>query len=413
MDCLWIEGGQKIEGKLQVPSSKNAALPLICLSLLTDQQVTLKNIPEVADIQSLTNLLAVLGVKREEDRFICPSIASDRAPYDLVRKLRASILLLGPLIARHGRAEISLPGGCAIGERPVDIHLKGLKALGAKLEISNGYIIAEAKKLKGTEFVLDFPTVTGTINLVTAACLAEGQTVLENVAREPEIVNVCQALQKMGAKIEGQGSSRIMIEGVSSLGALEWTVPADRIQLLTYLAAAAMTEGSIECFPYQKGMMNAVVQKFEEMGCQVNETADSISLIGAAELQPIEIETAPFPGFPTDAQAQFMACATIAKGTSSISENVFENRFQHVSELRRLGADIELRDHTAVVKGKAQLSGASVMASDLRASASLVLAGLRANGKTQVLRVYHLDRGYESFEQNLSKLGAKIWRETA
>jgi UDP-N-acetylglucosamine 1-carboxyvinyltransferase len=414
MDCLWIEGGAKLVGKVEVPPAKNAALPLLCLPLLTDEPVYFDRLPQVADIQSMQNLIASLGAKSIDNRgFQCKEIQSVKAPYEWVRKMRASILVLGPLLARAHRAEVSLPGGCAIGERPVDIHLKGLQALGAKIELEGGYIKASCKELRGCRFVLDFPTVTGTINLVMAAVLAKGETVLENVAREPEVHEVCDALVAMGAKISGQSSDRILIQGQEKLKGLRWNIQPDRIQLITYLAAAAITGGEIECFPYRKDTMNAVLQKFSEMGAEITESDSSLRLKSRGEIFPVEIETRPFPGFPTDAQAQFTACLSLAersKGPSVVRELVFENRFQHVSELRRMGADIEVKGNTAVIKGVSHLSGASVMASDLRASATLVLAGLRAQGKTQVLRVYHLDRGYERLEENLRTLGAKIWR---
>jgi UDP-N-acetylglucosamine 1-carboxyvinyltransferase len=415
MDCLWMEGGIRLSGKVDVPPAKNAALPLLCLPLLTDEPVTFERLPDVADIRSMENLIASLGAEQIDQRtFRCSKIKSVKAPYEWVRKMRASVLVLGPLLARAGKAEVSLPGGCAIGERPVDIHLKGLQALGAQITLESGYVKATANGLRGTRFVLDFPTVTGTINLVMAATLAKGETVLENVAREPEVQEVCDALIKMGAEISGQGTDRIFIQGKQKLNGLRWSIQPDRIQLITYLAAGAITGGEVECYPYRKDTMNAVVQKFLEMGCEVHESDKSILLKAPEKLNPIEIETGPFPGFPTDAQAQFTACLSVtdrAKGPGVVREVIFENRFQHVSELRRMGADIEVKGNTAVVRGVDDLSGASVMASDLRASATLVLAGLRARGKTQVLRVYHLDRGYEKLEEKLQRLGAKIWRE--
>lgn len=415
MDCLWIEGGPTLKGLVEVPPAKNAALPLLCLSLLTDEEIVFSSLPQVADIKSMENLLFGLGVEKTGlASFRCQKITSVKAPYEWVRKMRASVVVLGPLLARAHEAEVSLPGGCAIGERPIDIHLKGLQALGAEIKIEEGYVKARAPRgLTGTRFVLDFPTVTGTINLVTAAVLAKGETSFENVAKEPEVVEVCEALIKMGAKIYGHGGDRISVVGVEKLHGMRWTIQPDRIQLITYLAAGAITCGEVECKPYRKGTINAVIQKFEEMGCKIQEAENSIKLSAAQKLKPIEFETAPFPGFPTDAQAQFVACLTNADralGVSVVKEKVFENRFQHVSELRRMGADIEVKDHTAIIKGVPYLSGASVMASDLRASAALVLAGLQARGKTQVLRVYHLDRGYEGLEEKLAGLGAKIWR---
>ncbi|TVQ79289.1 MAG: UDP-N-acetylglucosamine 1-carboxyvinyltransferase [Bradymonadales bacterium] len=436
MDCLWIEGGKRLSGTLEVPSSKNAALPLMCLSLMTSAPVSLEALPAVADIESMRALLKDLGAEEAAPgQFQTKNIRSIRADYEIVRKMRASILVLGPLLAREGRAEVSLPGGCNIGDRPIDIHLEGLREMGAKIEIEGGYIFASASRLKGCHFSLPFPTVTGSINLMMAASLAEGVSHFENMAQEPEVTEVAHALKAMGAKIEGEGTAQLRIEGVSQLSGLNWRVPPDRIQLLTYLAAAAITGGEIRCRPYDQSSLGAVIQKFKDMSCQVEERREEmLSRVGnlhsthsqlwqgakareylevslsADSLKATDIETAPFPGFPTDAQAQFMACLSIADGSSQIHETVFENRFQHVSELKRMGAQIKLNAAVATIKGVKGLSGASVMASDLRASASLVLAGLAAKGKTQVLRVYHLDRGYENIEENLQGLGARIWR---
>jgi len=416
MDSLWIEGGNKLAGSVEVPGSKNAALPLMCLSLLTEEGVYLENLPRVSDIDSLRAVLSSLGVREEDPSFFrCAEVTSSLAPYELVRKMRASILVLGPLLARTGQAEVSLPGGCAIGERPVDIHLTALEKMGASIRLEGGYIFAKAKSLRGAEISLPFPTVTGTINLMMAASLAQGETRLLNAAREPEIVEVAQALRQMGSDIQGEGSSEIRIQGKTRLSGLRWKVQADRIQFLTYLAAGAITGGDVECSPYQAGSLEAVFEKFRQLGCELQVEGDQVRLRREGKLQPIQIETAPFPAFPTDGQAQFMACLSIAdskKGFSEIRENVFENRFQHVSELRRMGAKIELKGNLAKIEGVESLSGAAVMASDLRASASLVLAGLAARGKTQVLRVYHLDRGYEDLETKLARLGAKVWRES-
>jgi len=414
MDSLWIEGGRRLQGEVEVPASKNASLPLLCLSLLTAKPVRFKNLPAVSDIQSMRNLLGSLGVQEPEPGlFSAPKLTSVKADYDIVRKMRASILVLGPLVAREGRAEVSLPGGCAIGERPVDIHLTGLELLGAKIKLEGGYIFAEAKRLKGNHLPLHFPTVTGTINLMMAASLAEGETLISNAAREPEVVEMAEALRQMGVTLEGEGTSNIKIQGRTELNGLDWKIQCDRIQLITYLTAAAITGGDIACRSYRQGTMNAVVEKLREMGCEVAEAGDQIRLKSKLPLKPISIETGPFPEFPTDAQAQFMACLSLANpegGLSRMRETIFENRFQHVSELRRMGAQIRLRGNLASIRGVERLSGAAVMASDLRASASLVLAGLAAEGKTQVLRVYHLDRGYEHLEENLNRLGAKVWR---
>ncbi|PIR22321.1 MAG: UDP-N-acetylglucosamine 1-carboxyvinyltransferase [Deltaproteobacteria bacterium CG11_big_fil_rev_8_21_14_0_20_45_16] len=414
MDSLFIEGGRQLKGEVLVPSSKNASLPLMCLSLLTAEPVHIENLPDVSDIESLKLLLRSLGVKESEPGHLhCAEIHSTLAPYDLVRKMRASIMVLGPLLARAGHAEVSLPGGCAIGERPIDIHLKGLAALGAEIKLEAGYVHARAGRLRGAKIDLGFPTVTGTLNIVMAASLAEGETHLENCAREPEVVECIQVLRKMGADIEGEGTSNIRIRGKTSLSGVKWKVQSDRIQFLTYMAAGAITKGEVTCYPYRDGSLDLVFEKFREMGCEIEQTGDRIRLKSDMAFKPVEIETAPFPGFPTDGQAQFMACLSLGSrdvGRSHIRENVFENRFQHVSELRRMGANIRLRNNLASIQAVEYLSGASVMASDLRASASLVLAGLVARGKTEVLRVYHLDRGYEAMESKLKALGAKVWR---
>lgn len=414
MDSLVIEGGRRLKGLVEVPASKNASLPLMCLSLMTDQPVRFSNLPQVSDILSMKALLASLGVHQESHgHFHSAKLKSVRAEYDLVRKMRASILCLGPLVARWGRAEVSLPGGCAIGERPVDIHLKGLELLGAEIKLEGGYIHAKANRLKGCRLPLEFPTVTGTINLMMAAALADGESVISNAAREPEVAEVAEALRTMGLTIEGEGSPEIKIQGKQDLNGLDWQIQADRIQLITYLAAGAITGGEVTCTPYRPKSIDRVIEKFRDMGCSVEESASKILLSAKPPFKPVNIETAPFPGFPTDAQAQFMACLTLGDpegGFSRIRETIFENRFQHVSELRRMGAQIRLRGNLASIKGVSHLSGASVMASDLRASASLVLAGLAAHGQTQVLRVYHLDRGYEKLEEKLTALGAQIRR---
>lgn len=414
MESLFIEGGARLSGEVEVPASKNASLPLMCLSLLTDESVEFLNLPEVSDIESMRKLLRSLGASVEGGRIHFASLSSNRAEYELVRKMRASILVLGPLLARSGEAYVSMPGGCAIGERPVDIHIEGLKKLGAHVELKEGYIHAKADRLRGAEVPLSFPTVTGTLNILMAACLAEGETRILNAAREPEVVEVSEALIQMGAKISGVGSAELLVQGQSRLkGFSSWEVQADRIQSLTYLAAAAITQGEVGCRPYRPASMDAVIAKFREMGCRVTEGDNRIHLSVGSFLKCIQIETAPFPGFPTDAQAQFMACLSLAKsadGLSRIRETIFENRFQHVSELRRMGANIRLRGNLATIRGVPELSGASVMASDLRASASLVLAGLAAKGVTQVLRIYHLDRGYQGLEKRLESLGAKVWR---
>lgn len=402
-------------GEVTVPASKNASLPLMCLSLLTAEKFSFKNLPEVSDIQSLRNLLESLGVQiLSPTEFHCEELKSVKADYDLVRKMRASILVLGPLLARTGQAIVSMPGGCAIGERPVDIHLEGLKKLGAEIKLEDGYIHAVAKKLVGTRLNLAFPSVTGTINLMMAGSLAEGVTEITNAAREPEVSEVGEALEAMGAKVEGRGTSHLKIHGQASLKGLEnWSVQSDRIQLLTYLAAGAITKGKVTCAPYREGSIDAVIEKFRHMGCQIDVSDASITLESKGIIKSLNLETEPFPGFPTDAQAQFVSCLSLSSEESRMSEvreNIFENRFQHVSELRRMGADIRLEGNLARIQGVDFLKGASVMASDLRASASLVLAGLAAKGETNVRRIYHLDRGYQGLESKLEALGAKVWR---
>lgn len=412
MDSLRIEGGCRLEGEVKVPGSKNAALPLLCLSLLSSRPLRLTSVPQVEDMKSLKDLLSRLGVQEvEPNLFHCQELKSTRADYELVRKMRASILVLGPLLARAGQAEVSLPGGCAIGERPVDIHLEGLKRLGADCSIEQGYIKAAANELIGAEVELRFPSVTGTINLMTAATAARGESLLKNVAREPEVRAVARALRMMGVEIEGEGTSEIRVKAQSSFKEIDFEVPSDRIQLITYLAAAAITGGSICCEGYEEDSIDQALSKFQEMGCKIRTEGSSVSIEAPDTLMPVNIKTAPFPGFPTDAQAQFMACASLSEGTSHIEETIFENRFQHASELRRMGAQIKIQGNLASISGVKELSGAEVMASDLRASASLVLAGLAAKGETQVRRVYHLDRGYENLENNLNRLGAKIRRE--
>jgi len=418
MAIIQINGGHTLSGELSISGAKNAVLPILVTSLLTDQTLQLRNVPHLQDVTTTMSLLAQLGAEISMDDGMAISInaanlTSHAAPYELVRTMRASILVLGPLLARCGRAEVSLPGGCAIGARPVDLHLRGMQALGAEVEVKNGYIHARADRLVGARIVMDTVTVTGTENIMMAATLARGTTVIENAAQEPEVVDLAQCLNAMGARISGAGSDTLHIEGVDKLGGAVHPVLPDRIETGTYLVAAAMTGGRIRLRNARADTLDAVLQKLVAAGAEVNTGSDWISLdMHGRRAQAVNITTAPFPGFPTDMQAQFTALNAIAEGTSVISERVFENRFMHVLELQRLGANIQLRGGNAIVKGVKKLSGAPIMATDLRASASLVLAGLVAEGQTQVDRVYHIDRGYENIEEKLSALGADVRRIT-
>lgn len=418
MAIIQINGGRRLSGELAVSGAKNAVLPILVASLLTDQTLQLRNVPHLQDVTTTMSLLAQLGAEISMDDGMAISInaanlTSHAAPYDLVRTMRASILVLGPLLARCGRAEVSLPGGCAIGARPVDLHLRGMQALGAEVEVRNGYIHARADRLVGARIVMDTVTVTGTENIMMAATLAQGRTVIENAAQEPEVVDLADCLNAMGANISGAGTDTLYIEGVERLGGAVHSVLPDRIETGTYLVAAAMTGGSIRLRNARPHTLDAVLQKLAAAGAELSTGPDWISLdMHGRRPQAVDITTAPFPGFPTDMQAQFTALNAIAEGTSVISERVFENRFMHVLELQRLGANIQLRGGNAIVKGVERLSGAPIMATDLRASASLVLAGLVAEGQTRVDRVYHIDRGYENIEEKLSALGADIRRIT-
>lgn len=406
-----------MQGTVQVSGAKNAALPLLFATLLAPGTHRLSNVPGLRDIDTTEKLLTILGgrVERDGDIFTVNSddIRSDEAPYDLVRTMRASFLVLGPLLARVGHARVSLPGGCAIGARPIDLHLKGLEALGAKITLDHGYVEARADRLRGARICFDFPTVGGTENLMMAAVLAEGVTVLENAAREPEIIDLADALISMGAKISGAGTANVTIEGVDSLQPLQYRVMPDRIEAGTYMVAAAMTGGDIRIKDVRLSHMEAFVGKLREAGVEVVEEGDSVRVRCAGPIRSVNIKTQPHPGFPTDMQAQFMALMTRGDGTSVISETVFENRFMHVCELQRLGADIVIDGHVATVKGVPGLCGAPVMATDLRASASLVVAALAAENTTEIGRIYHLDRGYEKLEEKLKSLGAMIDRQPA
>jgi UDP-N-acetylglucosamine 1-carboxyvinyltransferase len=418
MAIIQINGGRTLSGELAISGAKNAVLPILVASLLTDQTLQLRNVPHLQDVTTTMSLLAQLGADISMDDGMAISInaanlTSHAAPYELVRTMRASILVLGPLLARFGRAEVSLPGGCAIGARPVDLHLRGMQALGAEVEVKNGYIHARAERLRGARIVMDTVTVTGTENIMMAATLAKGTTRIENAAQEPEVVDLAECLNAMGAKIQGAGSDTLVIEGVDRLGGAVHSVLPDRIETGTYLVAAAMTGGRIRLRNARPETLDAVLQKLSAAGAEITTGADWINLeMHGRRPQAVDITTAPFPGFPTDMQAQFTALNAIAEGTSVISERVFENRFMHVLELQRLGANIQLRGGNAIVKGVEKLSGAPIMATDLRASASLVLAGLVAEGQTRVDRVYHIDRGYENIEEKLSAMGADIRRIT-
>ena len=415
MDRLVIEGGVRLAGEVAVSGAKNATLPILTAALLTAEPLTVSNVPHLRDVTTMLNLLAQMGVAVSMDERLgveltAARIAEPVAPYELVKTMRASVLVLGPLTARCGEARVSLPGGCAIGLRPVDQHLKGLQAMGAEVAIEHGYISVRAKRLKGARIRMDLVTVTGTENIMMAATLADGTTVIENAAREPEVVDLAHCLNAMGARVQGAGSDVITIEGADRLHGARYRVMPDRIETGTFLVAAAATGGSIRLTGARPDVLDAVREKLREPGAHVTTGPDWIALETNGALSAVNVRTAPYPGFPTDMQAQFMALDSIARGTALVTETVFENRFMHVQELKRLGADIEVEGNNAVVKGVAHLDGATVMATDLRASASLVLAGLIARGTTTVDRVYHLDRGYERIEEKLSKLGARIRR---
>ena len=417
MDKIVIHGGQRLKGEVLVSGAKNAALPLLFATLLTAGQHRLSNVPQLRDIDTVARLLTTLGAKVEwRDGLFAvdaDAIQSVEAPYDLVRTMRASVLVLGPLLARYGHARVSLPGGCAIGARPINLHLKGLEAMGAKITLDHGYVEARARRLHGARIYLDTPTVGGTENLMMAAALAKGTTVLENAAREPEIVDLANALNAMGGRVTGAGSDTVAIEGVDELRPLDYAVMPDRIEAGTFMVAAAITRGDVKVKGAVAADLEALVAKLQATGTEIIEEADGLRVKGPRRIESVDIKTQPHPGFPTDMQAQFMALMTLGQGTSVISENVFENRFMHVCELQRMGADISIEGHTATVKGVKELTGAPVMATDLRASASLILAGLAADNTTEVRRIYHLDRGYERIEEKLQKLGADITRVEA
>ncbi|MGE5172351.1 MAG: UDP-N-acetylglucosamine 1-carboxyvinyltransferase [Betaproteobacteria bacterium] len=414
MKAIVINGGKKLSGEVSISGAKNAALPILAAGLLCAGKHTISNVPRLADVTTLGRILQNMGVsfERKDHDIIIDStgLTNPEAPYDLVRTMRASVLVLGPLVARTGKARVSLPGGCAIGARPINLHLMGLEKLGATVDIEHGYVVASAKKLRGAHICFDTVTVTGTENIMMAATFATGETTLENAAREPEVVDLANALVQMGAKIEGAGTDIIRIQGVDSLRPVNYTVMPDRIETGTFVIAAAITGGSVlikNCYP---GHLDAVLAKVTEAGAEITINDGTIHVAGGRTIRPVNIKTLEYPGFPTDMQAQFMSLMTLAEGTSVINETIFENRFTHVAELRRMGAEIEADGRTAIVKGVPKLSAAPVMATDLRASASLILAGLAAEGQTVVSRIYHLDRGYENIEQKLSALGADIKR---
>ncbi len=415
MDKLVIQGGIPLTGEIRISGAKNAALPILCAALLTEGPLQVSNVPHLRDVTTTLELLNQMGAEvsvndRMEVEIAARKLNNLVAPYELVKTMRASILVLGPMLARFGRARVSLPGGCAIGSRPVDLHIKGLQAMGAEIEIEHGYIEARAKRLKGARIFMDLVTVTGTENLLMAATLAEGTTVLENAAREPEVVDLANCLIAMGAKIEGAGGDIITVHGVERLHGAAYRVMPDRIEAGTFLVAAAATGGKIRLKDTRHDILDAVIEKLREAGAAIECSEDSISLEMAGPLKSVNVRTAPYPAFPTDMQAQFMALNAVAEGAATVTETIFENRFMHVQELRRLGAVIEVEGNTAVVRGVPALSGATVMATDLRASASLVVAGLIAQGETTVERIYHIDRGYECIEEKLSQLGARIKR---
>lgn len=414
MEKLRIRGGRRLVGEVRVSGAKNAALPILCAALLTPEDLRLTNVPDLADVRTMLRLLEGMGVKvlREGDAVTlnAGALNSTVAPYELVKTMRASILTLCPLVARFGSARVSLPGGCAIGARPVDQHIKGLRALGAEVGIDHGYVDAAARRLQGARIVTDMVTVTGTENLMMAAVLAEGRTIIENAAREPEVVDLAKCLRAMGARISGDGTSTILIDGVKALHGTEHAVVADRIEAGSYLCAAAATTGDVIATHCVPGDLEAVLAKLADMGAAIETGPDWVRLRMDGRPKGVKIRTTPHPGFPTDMQAQFMAIATIADGVSEVTETIFENRFMHVPELIRLGARIRVNGNTAVITGMPRLDGAAVMATDLRASASLVIAALAATGESTVDRLYHLDRGYERMEEKLRGLGADVER---
>jgi UDP-N-acetylglucosamine 1-carboxyvinyltransferase len=414
MDKLRITGGRPLEGEVRISGAKNAALPIMCAALLSAKPLSLTNVPRLMDTSTMTKLLGQLGVEVERGDggmvLQAKTVSRPVAPYELVKTMRASVLVLGPLLARCGRAQVSRPGGCAIGARPVDQHIKGLQAMGATINVDHGDMHASVERLRGARIVMDLVTVTGTENLMMAATLAEGTTVLENAAREPEVIDLARCLTAMGAKIEGAGSDVIHIEGVASLGGAAHRIMPDRIETGTYLAAAVAAGGKVRLAGALPETLEATLEKLREAGATIRLGESSIEIESQGRPRSVSVRTAPHPGFATDMQAQFMALATIASGSASITETIFENRFMHALELQRMGADIAIHGNTALVRGVERLQGATVMATDLRASAGLVVAALVAEGTSQIERIYHLDRGYETLEKKLSALGARVER---
>lgn len=418
MDKLVVEGGRRLEGNVLISGAKNAALPCLAACLLADSgEAVLENVPPVADIRTMCRLLQTLGLALGIDGEMVRAIPGElkrwEAPYDLVRTMRASVLVLGPLVGRYGFARVSFPGGCAIGARPINLHLAGLEAMGARISLDGGYIEARAHKLKGAEIYLDTPTVTGTENLMMAAVLAEGATSIENAAMEPEVVDLADFLNAMGARIRGAGTERIEIQGVSRLVGSRHRIIPDRIETATYAAAAAITGGDVRLLGARKEHLYAVIQKMSAAGVLFQDDPEGLRVVSQGPLKSVDAKTAPFPGFPTDVQAQLMAMMCVAQGSSVIRETVFENRFMHVAELRRMGADIRVEGASAIIRGVRALQAAPVMATDLRASASLVVAALAATGTSEIFRIYHLDRGYFALDQKLEKLGARVRRARA
>ena len=415
MDKLSIQGGVVLSGEVAISGAKNAALPILCASLLSDQPLELSNVPHLNDISTMLRLLGDMGVgvtMEGADGLVLNGAGLNNpvASYDMVKTMRASILVLGPLVARCGEARVSLPGGCAIGARPVDQHIKGLQAMGAEIKVEQGYVHAKATRLKGARICTDMVTVTGTENLMMAACLAEGETIIENAAREPEVVDLANCLISMGAQISGAGTDVIRIRGVEKLHGAHHPIMPDRIETGTYLCAAAATGGDIRLLKTSAAYLDTVVDKLMDAGCEITVERDAIRLQAPKRLKAVSLRTAPYPAFPTDMQAQFMAINCVADGVATIRETIFENRFMHVNELMRLGANLQIEGNNAIVRGVDRLEGATVMATDLRASASLVIAGLVAEGETVIDRIYHLDRGYERIEEKLAKLGASVRR---
>ena len=415
MDKLLIQGGRPLSGEVSISGAKNAALPILCASLLTSEPLHLTNVPHLKDISTMLRLLGDMGVGVTLDGvdglvLDASGLSNPVASYEMVKTMRAAILVLGPLVARCGETRVSLPGGCAIGARPVDQHIKGLEAMGAEIHVEQGYVHAKASRLKGARICTDMVTVTGTENLMMAACLAEGETIIENAAREPEVVDLANCLVSMGARISGAGTDVIRIQGVERLHGATHAIMPDRIETGTYLCAAAATGGDVRLLKTSAAYLDTVVDKLMDAGCEITVERDAIRLQAPPRLKAVSLRTAPYPAFPTDMQAQFMAINCVADGVATIRETIFENRFMHANELARLGADIQIEGSNAIVRGVDHLEGAVVMATDLRASASLVIAGLVAQGETRIDRIYHLDRGYERIEEKLAKLGALVKR---